>query len=596
MIDTTDKYLYYGDAISSAGLQQVLNNGETSYNKSIFLFDSTIQSGYKGIWLSSNNGYQSSGTEVFVSGVYNNTGIAIEGGANTSSSVRPKVRFMNDSDDNPIFLTCPPDIQGATYNLPWDSPNGTGEDTLATLQDVRNVSGSTIDTTSLSNRINSKLSISDTSSMLSTYLRSIDTTSKFVNRLTRTPGKDSIIYFVGGNRFAIKDSIGSGTVTSVGLTMPSAFNVTNSPITTNGTIAVTGSGTVSQYVRGDGTLANFPNSTGGGASVNYYLNGSISQGTFGGDTYYQMSKTPILGAGTSFTRTNGAGNGYIASFITDANDPSQLNIPGGNWNLEFYFQSSASGGTPQFYGEVYKVSATNVFTLVASGSANPEGITNGTAVDQYFTSISVPQTTLLITDRLAIRIYVITGGRTITLHTENSNLCEVLTTFTTGLTALNGLTAQVQSLGVGTTGTDFNIVSSGSSHTFNLPTASATNRGALSTSNWTTFNNKLNPSDTISLSDRINQKTTNLDLLQLLSYGIKAELYGVTLANVTSQLALVTNRLFLYPFNWNVSDTLRGISWFNRAAFTNTATNYNGIAIYSLSGGTLTRVMFTAND
>ena len=260
----------------------------------------------------------------------------------------------------------------------------------------------------------------------------------------------------------------TSAVTSVDLTMPSAFNVTGNPITTSGTIAVTGAGTVSQYVRGDGTLANFPNSTGGGSSVNYYLNGSVSQGTFGGDTYYEMSKTPILGAGTNFTRTNGAGNGYIASFITDAGDPSFLNIPGGNWNLEFYFQSSATGGSPQFYGEIYKVSATNVFTLVASGSSNPEGITNGTTVDQYFTSIPVPQTSLLITDRLAVRIYVITGGRTITLHTENGNLCEVLTTFTTGLTALNGLTDQVQFFNVGTGATNFNISSSGDTHTFNL--------------------------------------------------------------------------------------------------------------------------------
>jgi hypothetical protein len=283
---------------------------------------------------------------------------------------------------------------------------------------------------------------------------------------------------------------GTGTVTSVGLSMPSAFTVSNSPVTSSGTIAVTGAGSTSQYVRGDGTLANFPTSTGGGSSFNYYLNGSISQGTFGGNTYYEMSRTPILGAGTNFTRTNGAGNGYIASFITDAGDPSLLNIPGGNWNLEIYFQSSASGGSPQFYGEIYKVDVANAFTLVASGSANPEGITNGTTVDQYFTSIPVPQTSLLITDRLAIRIYVITGGRTITMHTENGNLCEVLTTFSTGLTALNGLTQQVQYFSVGTSGTDFNISSVTDTHTFNLPTASAANRGALSSTDWSAFNSK----------------------------------------------------------------------------------------------------------
>ena len=328
----------------------------------------------------------------------------------------------------------------------------------------------------------------------------------------------------------LADITGGGGVTSVGLTMPSAFSVTNSPITSSGDIAVSGAGLVSQYVRGDGTLANFPNSTGGGSSVNYYLNGSVSQGTFGGDTYYQMSKTPILGAGTNFTRTNGAGNGYIASFITDAGDPSFLNIPGGNWNVEFYFQSSSTGGSPQFYAEVYKVSATNVFTLVASGSANPEGITNGTTVDQYFTSIPVPQTSLLITDRLAVRIYVITSGKTITLHTENGNLCEVLTTFTTGLTALNGLTAQVQNLAVGTSGTDFAISSATDTHTFNLPTASATNRGALSSTDWSTFNGKQNVVSGVS--------DTEIGYLDGVTSAIQTQLNArcQSLYNLTSQI------------------------------------------------------------
>jgi hypothetical protein len=306
-------------------------------------------------------------------------------------------------------------------------------------------------------------------------------------------------YLRGDGSLATFPAIPSGTVQSVGLTMPSAFSVANSPITTSGTLAVTGAGTTAQYIRGDGQLANFPSGTGGGSAYNYYLNGSVNQGTFGGDVYYEMSKTPVLGAGTNFTRTNGQGNGYIASFITDAGDPSLLNIPGGNWNLEFYFQSSSTGGSPQFYAELYKVSSANVFTLIASGSTNPEGITNGTTVDQYFTSIPVPQTSLLVTDRLAIRIYVITSGRTITLHTENSNLCEVLTTFSTGLNALNGLTAQVQYFATGTSGTDFGISSATDTHTFNLPTASATNRGALSSADWATFNNKVPASRTLTI-------------------------------------------------------------------------------------------------
>jgi hypothetical protein len=92
---------------------------------------------------------------------------------------------------------------------------------------------------------------------------------------------------------------------------------------------------------------------------------------------------------------------------------------------------------------------------------------------------------------LAVRIYVIPAGRTITLHTEDGNLCEVLTTLSTGLNALNGLTSQVQYFATGTSGTDFGISSATDTHTFNLPTASSINRGALSSSDWSTFSGKV---------------------------------------------------------------------------------------------------------
>jgi len=273
-------------------------------------------------------------------------------------------------------------------------------------------------------------------------------------------------------------------ITSIGLSMPSAFSVANSPLTANGTIAVTGAGTTAQYIRGDGSLATYnPGSGGGGSSQTFYFNGGVASSVTG---YQQMSTTANTGASADFSVSS---NGYIASFLTDSGSPNQLLIPAGNWNFEIYMNSSSSGGSPSFYVELYKYNG-STFTLISSSSANPEYITNGTAVDLYTTALTVPQTTLTLTDRLAVRVYVVTSGRTITMHTQDSNLSEVITTFSTGITALNGLTAQVQNFAVGTGGSDFNISSVTDTHTFNLPTASSTKRGALSSADWSTFNGK----------------------------------------------------------------------------------------------------------
>jgi hypothetical protein len=59
------------------------------------------------------------------------------------------------------------------------------------------------------------------------------------------------------------------------------------------------------------------------------------------------------------------------------------------------------------------------------------------------------------------------------------------------MVSLNNLTDQSQFLTTGTSGTNFAIVSSGDTHTFNLPVASASNTGKLSSTDWSTFNGKV---------------------------------------------------------------------------------------------------------
>ena len=246
------------------------------------------------------------------------------------------------------------------------------------------------------------------------------------------------------------------------------------PVVANSGVITALDGDASQYVRGDGTLADFPTSTGGGSSVSYYLNTSVSQGTIGGVAYKQLSKVPISGAGTDVTIS---ANGYIASYLTDANDPALLEVPAGNFNCEFYFSVNSNAHNPYVYAEVYKYDGTT-FTLLGSSVSVPEYLTNGTTLSPYYFAIPVATSVLTITDRIAVRIFVNVDGRTVTLHTENNHLCQVVTTFSKGLTTLNSLTRQVQFFQTDTSGTDFAVSTVGTAHTLNLPKASATNRGA----------------------------------------------------------------------------------------------------------------------
>lgn len=72
-----------------------------------------------------------------------------------------------------------------------------------------------------------------------------------------------------------------------------------------------------------------------------------------------------------------------------------------------------------------------------------------------------------------------------------ANACLVNSSLS-GIESLNSLITTDQFFATGTSGSDFNIASSVDTHTFNLPTASASVRGLLSSTDWSTFNGKQN--------------------------------------------------------------------------------------------------------
>jgi hypothetical protein len=361
-------------------------------------------------------------------------------------------------------------LKGGTLKLNSGTGKGTGASDIEMYTGQILASGTDMQTSTLRAKIDNTGLM--TLPSVTNALIIADTTGKAVATKEYVASVAGGVPYTGATsdvNLGVNDIIAEKLIKSGG-TSSQILAADGSVITAGNNITITG-----------GQISSVGSAAGGGSSVNYYLNGGTSQGTFGGSTYYEFSKTAVIGTGADF---NISSNGYIASFITDVADPSLLLIPAGNWNLEFFFSSSSAGGSPSFYTELYKYDGTT-FTLIASNSTNPEGITNGTAIDAYFTPLAVPETILTVNDRLAIRVFVNASSKTITLHTQNGHLCEVITTFSSGLTALNGLQAQVQNFAVGTSGTDFAINSSGSTHTFNLPDASATVRGVVTTTTQT---------------------------------------------------------------------------------------------------------------
>jgi hypothetical protein len=232
------------------------------------------------------------------------------------------------------------------------------------------------------------------------------------------------------------NTYGTGTVTSVALTMPSAFSVANSPVTTAGTLAVTGAGTVAQYVRGDGSLATFPALTG---FVPYTgATSDVNLGTH--DLTAERGTFQNNGSSDTLTVNHTSGSGY-GIIVTK----------GGNNEALYVSKTSGSGNAMTVVG-----GRTSLVDLALSSVTNTAGdfLTLSGGVVHKRTAAEV---------RTDIGAGTVTSVAALTLGTNGTDLSS---------TVANGTTTPVITL--------------------NVPTASATNRGALSAADWTTFNNKQN--------------------------------------------------------------------------------------------------------
>ena len=160
----------------------------------------------------------------------------------------------------------------------------------------------------------------------------------------------------------------------------------------------------------------------------FYLNGGVSKGTIGGNSYYQFSSTENVGSSADFTAT---GDNVLARFITDVNKPNMTTIPAGTWTFSSYVSITYSlTYNPAFYFVVSKYNGTT-FTTIATSSSTVLTSTNKTL---YSTSLTFPATTLDATDRIAITVYTQNvGARDIFLYTQGTNVAKVTTTMPTDI-------------------------------------------------------------------------------------------------------------------------------------------------------------------
>ena len=159
----------------------------------------------------------------------------------------------------------------------------------------------------------------------------------------------------------------------------------------------------------------------------------------------------------------------------------------------------------------------------------------------------------------------------------------------------SGTVTSVAALTLGTTGTDLSsTVANGTTTpviTLNVPTASATNRGALSSADWTTFNNKGN--GTVTSVAALTIGTTGTDITSTVANGTTTPV--ITL-NVPT--ASATNRGALSSADWTTFNNKAPAVTFttNYVPYGQGTTTLNQSANFTYNGTTLTAQIVRASN
>ena len=252
-------------------------------------------------------------------------------------------------------------------------------------------------------------------------LGSDPTSDLVVGRIIFNTASDTLKQYVADNGTGNPGwvEVGGG-VESVGLAMPSAFTVSNSPVTSTGTLTVVGAGAASQYIDGTGALQTFP-------TIPTVPSNIVETIDTTNGTYINLTPTAATDGDVTITADLNAADGTAAvgeRYLTKTNKWATVaSIPGTyTWTVAGDNDSEvvASGDTITFAGgtniTTEYTAATNILDIALDDNITLDGTltVSGTGQSSFGGQVTVPTTPSAGTDA-ASKSYVdslVAGGLT----------------------------------------------------------------------------------------------------------------------------------------------------------------------------------------
>ena len=231
----------------------------------------------------------------------------------------------------------------------------------------------------------------------------------------------------------------TGTVTSVALTVPAAFSVSGSPITTAGTLAITAGGTSAEYITGAGALvtlntANVPENT------NLYFTTSRAR------TSISLTTTGTTGAAT-YDNTTGVLNipSYIGGVTSFNTRTGAIVLSSADVTTALTYTPVPTNRNLTINGVSFDLSADRSWTIAAGVTSfnTRTGAITPTAGD-YTTALVTEVTNLYYTDaRARAAISLTTTGTSGSATYDNATGVLNIPAYQGGVTSFNTRTGAI---------------------------------------------------------------------------------------------------------------------------------------------------------